>query len=1830
MVVPFKPQKGIVYNHHLPYHHVLDEEALSTLAEIKYNLGQAVCFQELTPGILVWCNRLDSYLRMYGRNFSKEDHISFIKLLYELMITPELEPQFVKGFAVVLQKLLKKQELITRDDLVLDWRPLYDLTKSVRYSKAVPLGLKRFPGRFTDTISHVIKVARSYFSLESTKEMLLEWRPLLCPFDATKAHASYYFSHFLPTTITPEHHEKGFKLWFEELFDYWLHCTKNIPSVCEDYAKLFMRLAECNIGHINWNSKIPEIFNHFLSSLNLPINGQGSSHSKISVAAYAKWFIYMIGGDNTLLLDNLEKLFASLESFYHPSNHGRFSLSLLGFLHAFSDHLIQRLHTERFKEQSWLSKIPENYKITDEEIERIVVMVKDIALISVFSKSGSVRAASAIQNLSLLRPDLILPSLIERTFEALETLVEPHQVTATLTCITSVAKILTSGGENFPEAPKHVVPLLYLVLPGIDPNDFRKSMSAFTLISGLIGVIPLVDCMPAIHAGIEMSEVEHELCIASGQFEDYVLQFIDRCFALIENSTAEEMGEKENTNMETMNVQEGMLGMGLVSTVQTVLFQCSPTIFQSALDCMFTFVSTRVLEVNVAGKMVSDMVRSAAKAHPTVTLKKFLPFVCSRVKSLASADGVQEEEHVDSELLWYLEILAELVQCDGKELLLYKDLLKEIIRLTIHLKCKKAYSRSGKLLKAVLCSCTEMYPLEWYSQEAGFTKSPVHHFYIRDWGKSGSLDTLNIKWHLPNAEELEFINELLQEHLLYELDLVQQYMKGLKQMTRDDMHQHLQIIAVMIYGCGNVLPLLTGKKVAGLNPFSMVGRERRLLHIHPDVIDKFKCCVSRNQIATIIHQLLEFLLTKNEDDTKAFRIISKIYNCLLRHHGVNWNEFNMRWKSASAVKKALCDKLHGNKLHIRAILIERVRLQHDMRVLDRHSSPFTDADQLIVSDLLTLSLSDYAEVRMESQQTLFSCLEMFDYAARFILPKLLDNIKADSGVSHETLKGTLYILQYSRVVYLITHYWEAMVKAWPDIIKADYSEKPSIVMLLNKLTHKITSKFDSLSLDRKVGEQCIDLAKAMLTSSNPVAFSSMSDVNMEGSLTLPSKVLVEKAESHRQNSNKENKRLYFQLVDILVNLLEDKNLHWRTVETCLKLFSLLLDENTNMPINAVETFLNLQVHDSRNIRAYAMKGMVGILHQNKPKFFKKPIDYKSIHVDHSDDNLLHLAHGDNRSDNLFLQFDYKLKPTSQKDVDDQIYVEKTHLGYQTWPTQLMVYGNNTNIYSRSNSDLTKTELIILEKFSSDDFRDQFIKFLSMEHKKGEDRFDRKTYQLFKGIFRNYGNHNNLFDKYSVVLGDLLHGNIESKHRCASAIVAGMIRGSKNWSFEETTKVWDTLCVLLHDVFASNIIPEVLRDWTIALITATESLDPNRFHSFFKMLMDNPLSGTGCAFGDSSRIFILQNTLAQQEWRVAKLNHEMLNYLLPHLSHPFKNVRDQIGSMISYLFMFDLKYGGYTKTLSPQIQSFFKEITPTIAEVGKNALAACEREDKMEVDNDKHKEDNKSKDCYVKTVLVFLMHLNYHSMQPISKEIFHLIPLLVPLETREDDPELVQLCKRTFSLLACKQLPQDIIEAALEAILKVCRSASWNTRKTGLNYLKNMLFHNLFTFNTDAIKRQIHDIILERLQDEQLEVREIACGIFSGLVHYGYISIDNNLLKKFIKMSSRKVHQKRAGVELSPEEIKKNMESIQRKHGGVLGLSACILAYPYQVPLWMPEILLRIGDYLHEAPQIVATVKKTLSDFRRTHHDNWHMHRQKFTGDQLSVLTDLLVSPSYYA
>ena len=50
-----------------------------------------------------------------------------------------------------------------------------------------------------------------YFSVESTQEMLDEWRPLLCPFDMKMSEGLFYLELFLPTLMYPHEYDRGFR-----------------------------------------------------------------------------------------------------------------------------------------------------------------------------------------------------------------------------------------------------------------------------------------------------------------------------------------------------------------------------------------------------------------------------------------------------------------------------------------------------------------------------------------------------------------------------------------------------------------------------------------------------------------------------------------------------------------------------------------------------------------------------------------------------------------------------------------------------------------------------------------------------------------------------------------------------------------------------------------------------------------------------------------------------------------------------------------------------------------------------------------------------------------------------------------------------------------------------------------------------------------------------------------------------------------------------------------------------------------------------------------------------------------------------------------------------------------------------------------------------------------------------------------------------------------------------------------------------------------------------------------------------------------------------------
>ena len=124
-----------------------------------------------------------------------------------------MEPGFVNHIAGALFSLLKKVELLTPEQLTLDWRPLFNLQKRFVYTKYPSLGLLNIPHSLPSNIRNVIRVCRPYFSLDATKEMMEDWRPLMCPLDVTFGEAVAHMTLFLPTNQAYISPDKTYKVF---------------------------------------------------------------------------------------------------------------------------------------------------------------------------------------------------------------------------------------------------------------------------------------------------------------------------------------------------------------------------------------------------------------------------------------------------------------------------------------------------------------------------------------------------------------------------------------------------------------------------------------------------------------------------------------------------------------------------------------------------------------------------------------------------------------------------------------------------------------------------------------------------------------------------------------------------------------------------------------------------------------------------------------------------------------------------------------------------------------------------------------------------------------------------------------------------------------------------------------------------------------------------------------------------------------------------------------------------------------------------------------------------------------------------------------------------------------------------------------------------------------------------------------------------------------------------------------------------------------------------------------------------------------------------------
>lgn len=123
-------------------------------------------------------------------------------------------------------------------------------------------------------------------------------------------------------------------------------------------------------------------------------------------------------------------------NYHHSIAYICFQQVLLNFLQGLSFKFVYRIHKERYKKDTWEGKVginnqniisycrnhiiafclkaPESHRLTDEEITRFVQILRPAAFLALYSKLQTTAASHTIRLLATIRPELILPELLEK------------------------------------------------------------------------------------------------------------------------------------------------------------------------------------------------------------------------------------------------------------------------------------------------------------------------------------------------------------------------------------------------------------------------------------------------------------------------------------------------------------------------------------------------------------------------------------------------------------------------------------------------------------------------------------------------------------------------------------------------------------------------------------------------------------------------------------------------------------------------------------------------------------------------------------------------------------------------------------------------------------------------------------------------------------------------------------------------------------------------------------------------------------------------------------------------------------------------------------------------------------------------------------------------------------------------------------------------------------------------------------------------------------------------------------------------------------------------
>lgn len=491
----------------------------------------------------------------------------------------------------------------------------------------------------------------------------------------------------------------------------------------------------------------------------------------------------------------LDNFMATIESYVHPANTGKWVEKISELLSNLLVSFERRLYDERFRRPCWTRPIPEEHKLTEKCITDFVMSIRPVAMQAIYSRMNVNDVGTVFKILAELRPELIIPGIIEKVYSSLDLLTKPHKLTTALQTLVKVARPLVCGHNGYTEGKTHVIPIMMSLLPGIDPNDFKKTALVLQYYVSFSILVPLVDCSKADQFYDDLTDEERLICEQSAMMEDFVLQFLDRIFVLVDSNSVQSIRMDQSDADNNMSRLEAIAETSIISSVHTILSQSSEEIIQAATRKTVHFVKTNIFEPKVAGVLVGGLVRIMGRVAGDSYFRLIVPYLINTLEEYFDEhEDIAEAEKQNNEVLYYLLLLLNVVRGDPKIVINYIDTILPVIDRVLTFKCPQANTTANNMILYIMGNFSTI-QTDFVSYPEMLTKPLSEFLPIRHWGAT-LKPTDKINWYIPDERSRKLCETILYRYLPKTLDFFEKYISDESTPTREEMLKNINLVNI--------------------------------------------------------------------------------------------------------------------------------------------------------------------------------------------------------------------------------------------------------------------------------------------------------------------------------------------------------------------------------------------------------------------------------------------------------------------------------------------------------------------------------------------------------------------------------------------------------------------------------------------------------------------------------------------------------------------------------------------------------------------------------------------------------------------------------------------------------------------------------------------------------------------------------------------------------------------------------------------------------------------------------------------------------------------------